>query len=121
MSKIICYKCKSIITGNIFRAYDQSFCSDYCRYNLVGNCDYNDKYIMVNKQTLPIKNNPSFNSIKPEDPATFDFSTIDIHYASYNYTQDIIHQVYHNTKARKQYTSFVSYVTKIFYEILGML
>jgi len=47
-----CYSCKSNVTGNVYMAFDYSFCSNNCRNNY-----YKSKYINKNiiKKTNSIK------------------------------------------------------------------
>tara|TARA_B100000780_G_scaffold298_1_gene237 strand:- start:136 stop:441 length:306 start_codon:yes stop_codon:yes gene_type:complete len=101
----------------VFKAFDESFCSAFCRYKLVKECDYNNVCELVKKQAAPKKTN----TISAEDRIAFDFSTIDIHYASYNYRHDIADVVYHNTGNTPKVPSISEYISNIFYGIVGML
>mgnify|MGYP001167591373 FL=1 len=121
MAGINCYMCETPITGNVFKAFDESFCSAFCRYKLVKECDYNHDCELVKKQAAPKKTNPLINTISTEDRIAFDLSAIDIHYASYNYRQDIADVVYHNTGNTPKVPSVSSYISNIFYGIVGML
>ena len=121
MAGINCYMCETPVTGNVFKAFDESFCSAFCRCKLVKECDYNHDCELVKKQAAPKKTNPPTKTISTEDRIAFDLSTFDIHYASYNYRRDIAEVVYHNTGNTPKVPSISEYISNIFYGIVGML
>jgi hypothetical protein len=84
MANTKCYMCESNITWHVFKAYDESFCSTLCRTKLVRECDYTHECDLVKKHRQ--SNKP----IQGEHRIGFDFSVIDIHYASHIYRQYII-------------------------------
>jgi len=107
MVEISCCICKTIITGNIFKAFDKSFCSVYCRKTLIHDINCNERHILT-KNYSPTK------IIVPEEPIPFDLSLIDINYASYNYRRDILGSIYHT----REPPTFKSYIRLFFYDII---
>ena len=120
MANTICYMCESKITKqqHVFKGYDETFCSTFCRSKLVRECDYTHECDLVKKQTQ--SNKPTTKPAQEEgNHIGFDLSVIDIHYASYNYRQDIIDEVYHKTPSPPQQT-VKSYITDILCGITGL-
>ena len=55
MAMYYCFICDSLITGNMFKAYDQNLCSSSCRECLIKKFNFNCNYELEEKQEKPIK------------------------------------------------------------------
>jgi hypothetical protein len=49
----VCYSCNNTFIGNIFKAFDQNFCSVLCRDVYVNNNIYSYNFEHVSKKSLP--------------------------------------------------------------------
>lgn len=58
MCNYYCFICNSHITNNIYKAYDQNFCSILCRKNFIKNYNYTSNFTLI-KKLNPITNTPS--------------------------------------------------------------
>jgi hypothetical protein len=105
MTNYKCYICETDIIGAVYKGYDQSFCSNYCRNQLIQACDYNHQCDLVKKPTQPKNPKPYISKYNPAARALFDLSSIDIHYASYDYHghQNSVNVVYKRTPSLKTY------------------
>ena len=54
-----CFICKTLIRGNMFRAYDQNLCSPSCREHLIKKFNFNYNYKLKEKKENPIKKSVS--------------------------------------------------------------
>lgn len=69
MAMYYCFICDSLITGNMFKAYDQNLCSSSCREYLIKKFNFNFNYELEEKQEKPIKKSISCMKII-ENPQT---------------------------------------------------
>jgi hypothetical protein len=114
MANTICYICKRKITGSVFKAYDESLCSSFCRCKLVREYDYTHECVLVKKHTHT--NKPFSKPRQEEYNYGFDLSIIDINYTNYNTPHYIINDVYH--KPHRSQETIKSYIIDTLYSII---